>query len=88
MAEISTILAEFTLRDLNRQPARVMAACDRMGVVRIRSRKGRLYEIRSECVAPEPPAGMPDFAVRRMAMGLLKMTRRQDNQLDQLIAGD
>ena len=83
--------AEFTVRDLNRQLARVLEACDRLGVVRIRSRKGRSYRL-----SPEPPAepdkaakpAFPDFAARRKAMGMPMMTKKQSEMLDKLIAGE
>ena len=82
---------DFTVRDLNRNPARVLAACERIGVVRIRSRKGMVYELRARPVQPETgdePAGVPDFARRRKAIGLAPMTKEQSAALDRLIAGE
>jgi hypothetical protein len=38
----------FTVRDLNRQPARILRTCDERGSVRIRSRDGRTYNLRAE----------------------------------------
>ncbi len=83
--------AEFTVRDLNRQLATVLAACDRMGMISIRSRKGQTYELRAR--SPEKPArgakpAMPDFAARRRALGMPMMTKKQSAMLDKLIAGE
>lgn len=45
--------ATFTLRDLNRQPAKVLAACEASGSVRIRTRDGRSFSLKPE---PKPVA--------------------------------
>lgn len=82
-------LPEFTVRDLNRHLATVLEACDRLGGIRIRSRKGRVYELRPE--APEPPrVGEPpvDFAARRRAIGMPEMTKEQRKRLDKMIRGE
>jgi hypothetical protein len=87
MATASNV-TDFTVRDLNRQLARVLEACDRVGIIRIRSRKGRTYELRPQ---PEPEIekpGYPDFAARRRALGMPKMTKQQRETLDRLIAGE
>ncbi|MDW8311014.1 MAG: hypothetical protein RMK20_16705 [Verrucomicrobiales bacterium] len=38
----------FTVRDLDRQPAKVLAACDKEGAVRIRRRNGHTYTLRPD----------------------------------------
>lgn len=91
MGDLAEERAEFTVRDMNRHMAKVLAACDRLGVVRIKSLKGQTYELR-----PEPPAkrkggskpARPDFAARRKASGLPMMTKKQSEALDNLIAGE
>lgn len=83
--------AEFTVRDLNRHPASVLAACDRLGAVRIRSRKGQTYELCAKPdreISPEAKPRIPDFAARRKAIGMPKMTKKQSDLLDKLIAGE
>jgi hypothetical protein len=86
---MSSDTTDFTVRDLNRQLAKVLEACDRVGFVRIRSRKGTTYELRPEPKpVSEPKAGYPDFAARRRALGMPMMTQAQRNQLDKLIAGE
>jgi len=42
----------FTVRELDRQPAVVLDACDKEGVVRIRRRTGQSYTIRPD--EPKP----------------------------------
>ncbi len=54
-----SLSGSFTVRDLNRQPAQILRACDERGSVRIRTRDGRTYDLRAES-APEtttPSAG-------------------------------
>ena len=86
---MSQSTTDFTVRDLNRQLAKVLEACDRLGLIRIRSRKGTTYELR-----PEPPptaapkAEYPDFAARRRALKMPMMTKAQSEQLDKLITGE
>lgn len=91
MSKTSVVTADFTVRDMNRHMASVLAACDRLGVVRIRSRKGQTYELRSQA-PPKPAKGskpaFPDFAARRKAIGLPMMTKKQSELLDKLIAGE
>jgi hypothetical protein len=83
--------ADFTVRDVNRRLAKVLAECDRLGAVRIRSREGHTYELRPAPpeAAPETAApGRPDFAARRKAIGLPKMTKSHRARLDKLIRGE
>jgi hypothetical protein len=79
--------AIFTVRDLNRHSARVLATCDRLGSVRIRSRNGRIYSLQRED-RPNQPAPLPDFAARRRAAKLKSMTPRESEALDKLMAGE
>lgn len=93
MSKATSTVADFTVRDMNRHLAKVLAACDRLGVVRIRSRKGQTYELRPQAPPPptatgDRPEGYPDFAARRKAIGLPMMTKKQREQLDKLIAGE
>lgn len=82
-------ITDFTVRDLNRHLAKVLETCDRVGFIRIRSRKGTTYELRPEVkVENETKAGYPDFAARRRALGMPMMTKAQREQLDKLIAGE
>ncbi|MBP8256492.1 MAG: hypothetical protein KAX37_04150 [Opitutaceae bacterium] len=81
----------FSVRDLDRHPGRVLAAADRDGIARVRSRTGRSYAVR-----PEPsPTTAPDwagFAERRRAALARSEQRvigpRLAAKLDRLIAGE
>jgi len=82
-------LPEFTVRDLNRHLATVLEACDRLGGIRIRSRKGRIYELRPETPEPLRAEEEPvDFAARRRAIGMPQMTKEQSERLDRMIRGE
>lgn len=77
----------YTVRELDRQPAVILDACDREGLVRIRRRDGRTYRLE-----PEHPAKaievVPDFAARRRRLFPEGLTRRQAIALDKLLAGE
>jgi hypothetical protein len=91
MDKLSEEPADFTVRDMNRHMAKVLETCDRLGVVRIKSRKGQTYELRPEAPAKRKKGSKPtypDFAARRKAIGLPMMTKKQSEMLDKLIAGE
>lgn len=81
----------FSVRDLDRNPGRVLAAADRDGVARVCSRTGRSYAVRPEL----PPTTTPDwadFAERRRA-ALARSHQAVIGQklaakIDRLIAGE
>lgn len=97
---MSEASAEFTVRDLNRRPAEVLAACDRVGHVRIRNRKGTAYELRPAPGAPEvhgaaqrtiAEAWSAHFERRqalRAKLGVDSMTPSQWEHLSRLIGGE
>ncbi len=89
MSVMNTSTTDFTVRDLNRHLAKVLEACDRVGLIRIRSRKGATYQLRpEEPPAAAPKAEYPDFAARRRALKMPMMSKAQSEQLDKLIAGE
>ena len=67
--------ATFTLRDLNRQIAKVLETCDKLGSVRIRSRRGKTYELTLES-RPSKIEVLPDFAARSKRMAELAARKR------------
>ena len=89
MSVMNSSHTDFTVRDLNRHLSTVLEACDRVGLIRIRSRKGTTYQLR-----PVPPpetatkAEIPDFSARRRALKMPMMTKEQSAKLDKLIAGE
>ena len=77
----------FTVRELDRQPAVVLDACERDGLVRIRRRDGRTYLMEPE-FRSKPIAAFPDFALRRRRVFPKALTRQQAAALDKLVAGE
>lgn len=83
----------FTARDLNRQPATILKACDKFGSVRIQTRDGRAYSLRAEPAAANA-AGlsfmerMKRHDARMKAAGWVPPTRSQLEIMDRIIAGE
>lgn len=95
MSDIDMTAIEFTVRDLNRQTAKVLETCDQEGTVRIQSRSGKAYELRA--CPPEPALVSGNEAIRewvkmnrarRAALCIPKMTKEQREHFDRLIAGE
>ncbi len=80
--------AEFTARDLNRHLAKVLDACNRLGVVRIKCRNGEVYKLASDKTEEAKTPQFPDFAARARALGLPRMTAAQSERHDRLIRGE
>jgi hypothetical protein len=81
--------ATFTVRDLNRQPRKVLQACDRFGSVYIRTRNGKIYSLALQ--GTEAMGPLPDFAARRQKLrelGLRPLTREQQRRFDKWLAGE
>lgn len=77
----------YTVRDLDREPGAVLDACDAEGSVLIRRRDGRTYSLRPE-KAPLRRAIFPDFAARRRAMGMPKISKHAADAVDKLLRGE
>jgi hypothetical protein len=85
----------FTLRDLNRQPAKVLAACDLHGTVRIRTRDGRSYSLKPEIPAASRTAQVDSLVVRRQqlrqrlrAAGFVPPCPAEMERINRIIAGE
>lgn len=84
----------FTVRDLDRAPAKVLAAADRDGLARVRTRDGRLYVLRPEEIVAKKKTGWSAFArARRAGLRTLfpdgpVMTAGQTRTFDRLLAAD
>jgi hypothetical protein len=63
---------KFTVRDLNRQPAVVLRACDQRGVVQIHARDGRIYSLKAE----RPPGEQPNDSEETFSERMEKHYRR------------
>lgn len=87
-AGVSPKTISFTPRDLNRQPARVMAAARKYGHVEVRTRSGEIFILSRQA---DEKAGWPDFEARGRrlkSLGLVQPTRREENQINRIIAGE
>ncbi len=80
--------ADFTPRDLNRHLAKVLDACNRLGMVRIKCRNGQVYKLAAEKPAKAQKPEYPDFAARAKALGMPCMTKEQSERHDRLIRGE
>ena len=84
----------FTVRDLDRTPAKVLAAADRDGLARVRSRDGRLYVLRPEKIVSRKETNWAAFArARRTGLKTLfpdgpVLSSPQSRVFDRLLASD
>ena len=95
VAKAKAVPDTFTVRDLNRQPAAILKACDQLGSVRIRTRDGRSYELRNEkparAVVARTPRGKIDFPAlweRMRAAGCVPPTAAEMERIDRITAGE
>ena len=78
----------FTVRDLDRTPSAVLAACDREGAVLIRCRDGREYRLMPAGPARAAVTSVPDFAARRRKLFPRTLTAAQTRLVDAAIRGE
>jgi len=77
----------FTVRQLDRETAKVMEACDAHGAVKIRRRDGRSYTLEADhrAVGINPP----DIMARlKKQFGDVVISRKQARLADKLLAGE
>jgi len=77
----------FTVRELDREPAAVLDACDREGAVQIRRRNGRTYTLRPEA-GPDRITALPDFRARIRKIFPKPILATQSRLADKLLAGE
>ena len=77
----------FTVRELDRQPAAVLDACERDGSARVRRRDGRTYRIEPEHKL-QVIGELPDFAARRRRIFRKPFSAEQAARFDKLVAGE
>jgi len=88
-----SVMTTFTIRDLNRSSAKVLATADHEGLVVVRGRDGRAYEVRPCAKAVKKPDWAAFAARRRQRLRELFpegpiMTGEQARQFDRLLADD
>ena len=90
-AKTKAVPNTFTVRDLNRQPAAILKACDQLGSVRIRTRDGRAYELRNEKPAVRAPRAGIDFDTlwrQLREAGNVPPTAADMEHIDRITAGE
>ena len=86
-ADILSDMRTFTVRELDREPATVLDAADKDGIVRIKRRNGRSYSLQPESGQKRITA-LPDFAARRNAIFPRTIPASQVRLVDKAIAGE
>jgi hypothetical protein len=92
MSVMKPELATFTVRDLNRQPAKVLSRCDEEGEVEIHSRSGKKYSLKAVENSIIEGIQLPDFESHYQRLQKTGSTRVSDPQeldrLNRIIAGE
>lgn len=92
MSDMETKVVTYTLRDLNRRPAKVLSACDAEGEVEIRTRSGKTYSLRVKEEPSRKPIKLPDFEARRRRLRDLGFKGPRDpeeiERIERNIAGE
>lgn len=83
----------FTLRDLNRQPAKVLEAVRKFGSAEIRTRSGEVFTFTAKVEKPKKLAAkeLPDFEAhwkRLREAGLVPPPASANERIDRIIAGE
>ena len=83
----------FTLRDLNRQPAKVLDAVRKFGSAEIRTRSGEVFTVavKAEKSAKRSGTGLPDFEAhwkRLRELGLVPPPAAESERINRIIAGE
>ena len=86
-ADIMSDMKMFTVRQLDREPAAVLDAADKEGVVRIKRRDGRVYSLQPEKIEKRITS-VPDFRARARKIFPRPIPASQVAVVDRLIAGE
>lgn len=79
----------FTVRQLDRETARVMGACDTYGAVKIKRRDGRIYTLAADAKEKKVVINPPDIMARlRKDFPKMKISRKQSDFADKPIGGE
>lgn len=84
-------VVSFTPRDLNRQPAKVLAAARKFGSVEVRTRKGETFVVAVKPEKGASPPEFPDFEARGRrlrALGMVPWPASENEWIDRIIAGE
>ena len=89
-ARVTTV---FTLRDLNRRPAMVLAEVRKFGSAEIHTRSGEVFTVAVKAEEPTKAAGagLPDFEAhwkRLRELGLVPPPASENERINRIIAGE
>ena len=87
-ADMMSDTKTFTVRELDRTPAVVLAACDRDGEALIRRRDGREYRLVPADGPKRAITSVPDFAARRRKLFPKPLPATFALALDQAMRGE
>ena len=88
MSDIMSDMKTFTVRQLDRETAKVMEACDTYGAVGIKRRDGRSYTLAAD-EKRKTVINPPDIMARlRRTFGDTVISDKQAAFVDKLIAGE
>lgn len=83
--------AVFTLRDLNRQPAKVLEAVRKFGSVEIRTRSGEVFTVAPKADETLSTREFPNFKARwkkLRELGHVPPPPSENDSINRVIAGD
>ncbi len=83
----------FTLRDLNRQPAKVLEAVRKFGIAEVRTRKGEVFTVSPKAASAvrRPSKRIPDFEglwKKQRDAGHIVPPTLEDERINRIIAGE
>lgn len=83
----------FTLRDLNRQPAKVLEAVRKFGIAEVRTRKGEVFIVSPKAAsgARRPSNRIPDFErlwKQQRDAGHIPPPTRENERINRILAGE
>jgi len=81
----------FSLRDLNRRPAHVLAEVRKFGSAEIRTRRGEVFTLTVKAEESAPGGGMPDFEAhwkRLRELGLVPPPPAENERINRILAGE
>lgn len=92
-ADMMSDMKTFTVRELDREPSRILDTCDAEGAVQIRRRDGRVYMMQPKTPAPAKGSSREWIEERRRRRKEIFgdqpiMTRKQAAEFDRMIAGE
>ena len=84
----------FTVRDLNRQPAKILAAVRKFGSVEVRTRDGEIFTIapkaekKTKRRAKGISAKFEALWAKQRALGLVPPSEAENERINRIIAGE